>query len=194
VLRRPIEITAFIGRNAAFKMLLACVLLSAAMPPYNWPRVGWRLALAAAMSLMIVISVHTSGKSAWPPPSTCQGGIVEALVFEAKFVAALLFVEGLHWLAWFMRQGPRPSGKGAVVTGGKLFAPRDVVASIALGLFLLKASTYIGVATPCDALPFRGITLRMAIGEILAAYAILLFANIPWRYKKNRYSDTGTDQ
>jgi hypothetical protein len=154
------------------------------MPSYNWPRVGCRLALAAAMSLVIVISVHSSGKS-WPPPSTCQGGLVEALAFEAKFVAALLVVEALHWFSWFLRQGPRVPGKEAVVTGGKLFAPRDVVSSIALGLFLLKASTYIGVATPCDTLTFRGITLRMAVGEILAAYAVLLFANIPWRVRRN---------
>ena len=96
---------------------------------------------------MIVVSAHTSGKSAWPPPSTCQGGLVEALVFEAKFVAALLFVEGLHWLAWFMRQGSRASGKEAVVTGGRLFAPRDVVASIALGLFLLSFDLHRGCHT-----------------------------------------------
>jgi hypothetical protein len=164
------------------------------MPPYNWPRVGWRLALATAMSLMIVTSAHTSGKSPWPPPSTCQGGVIEALVFEAKFFMALVVVEGLHWLAWFLRQGPRTPGKQAVATGGKLFAPRDVVASVALGLFLLQAATYIGIATPCDALPFGGITRRLATGEILAAYAVLLFANVPWLSRKNRYSDSRTDQ
>jgi hypothetical protein len=114
------------------------------------------------------------------------------LAFEVKFVAALLVVEALHWSSWFLRQGPRVPGKEGVVTGGKLFAPRDFVSSIALGLFLLKASTYIGVATPCDTLPFHGITLRMAIGEILTAYAVLLFANIPWLRRKNRYSDSGT--
>ena len=80
------------------------MLPSTETPRYNWPRIGWRVGFASFLGLIVILAAHTNGKGVWPPPSTCQGGFVEAVVYEIQFIISLLIVEALHWISWFLRQ------------------------------------------------------------------------------------------
>jgi len=157
------------------------------MPLYNWGRVIRRLALAFALSVLAAFRAHTSW-GVWPP-NICRGGFMDGAQFVVQLLAAMLVVEGFHWMTWRMRQTSkvlRARQQGGVhisfPTGGKLFAPVGAISSFLLGLFVLQiANVYIGSVTPCEALDPSTISKKVIVGAIVEAYGLLLLADAALR-------------
>jgi hypothetical protein len=148
------------------------------MSEYNWVRVIPRLALAFVLSVGTVIRAHISGFS-------CAGGFIDGLQFVVELLAAMLAVEGFHWMAWRMRQPSKAlrlsqhSGvRISFPTGGKLFAPLGALSSFLLALLILRISiAYIGSVAPCEAADLSSISGKLIVAAIVEAYGLLLVAH-----------------
>jgi hypothetical protein len=148
------------------------------MVSYDLTRARVRVAIGALFGVIIALAPHGS-KRAWPP-STCNGTFLDAVIFEIALVGSLIFVEALHWLSWYVGDTGKAHWNVVVHTSARLFAPRYLVSSLLLAVFLLWiAIRYVGVFTPCE--PAEHLTDRILCGQILEAYAILLLANFPWK-------------
>jgi hypothetical protein len=157
------------------------------MPRYNWQRVIRRVALAFALLVLAALRAHTCW-GVWPP-NICSGGFVDGIQFVLQLLAAMLVVEGIHWMTRRMRQTSkafRAEQQSAVQisfpTGGKLFAPVGAISSFLLGLFvLLISNAYIGSVTPCESVDLNSISRRMIVAVIVGAYGFLLLADAALR-------------
>jgi hypothetical protein len=153
------------------------------MPQYNWRRVIRRVALAFALVVLAAVRAHTSW-GVWPP-NMCSGGLMDGVQFVVELLAAVLVVEGIHWMTWRMRQTSKALRAKQQIgvhisfpTGGKLFAPVGAIPSFFLGLFVLRISNaYIGSVTPCEAVDLRSISGKMIAAVIVGAYGLLLIAD-----------------
>jgi hypothetical protein len=148
------------------------------MVSYDLTRALIRVAIGSLLGLVAATAPYI-GEYPWPP-STCNGTFHDALVFEIALVASLVFVEALHWLSWYLGETGQAHWDVVVHASARLFAPRYLVSSLLLAVFLLwVAIRYVGVFTPCE--PAEHLTDRILCGQILEAYAILLLANFPWK-------------
>jgi hypothetical protein len=146
--------------------------------------VASRVGLASGFAVFMVLQAHTS-KNAWPP-RICSGGFVDGVQFIVQLVAAMLVVEGCHWLAWQARQAPKAfrakqqdEMRISFATGGRLFAPVGAFSSFLLVLFVLLISIgYIGSVTPCAAVDPSNISRRLMVAAVVEGYGLLLLAEI----------------